>query len=134
MPYSLSHFTRRSKQLHCAYISICIILLSRTNCECRLPEWTKSIFPSDWLDEVSLLYYTVPAYTPQLAKFRTGFFFKDILDRSTSKVNGTLSPDISAYVYSAHDINISTVLVGLGMWDVSKKKLLTISNNPNLIF
>lgn len=66
-----------------------------------------------------MLFYILPSYTPQLAKFRAGYIFKDILDRSTTKVNGTLSPDISVYVYSAHDLNISSLLQGLGMWDVS---------------
>lgn len=91
----------------------------------RLPDWTKSIYPSPWLDKVALLYYILPSYTPLLAKFRTGYFLKDVLDRSTSKANGTLSPDISLYIYSAHDINISTVLQGLGMWDVSVFALLS---------
>lgn len=109
----LRHFTIKGKDnaFHITY--------SQTKSISRLPAWTKSIYPSDWSDRLAMLFYILPAYTPELAKFQSGFFFKDVLDRSTSKVNGTLSPDYSVYVYSAHDLNISTLLKSLGMWNVS---------------
>lgn len=85
----------------------------------RLPQWTNYIFPSKWLDRLALLFYVLPAYNPLLAKFRAGFILKDILDRSRLKANCELVPDRSVWMYSVHDINISTLLKALGLFDVS---------------
>lgn len=82
-----------------------------------LPTWTQSIYPSAELDAISLLYYVLPAYNAQLAKFRVGYLLKELLDRSAAKVAGKLTPDRKVWVYSAHDINISTVLYALGLFD-----------------
>lgn len=120
--FSLKLFTIKRKQFITIenYINHNYLYLSLQLNE-SLPDWTKSIYPSSWLDEITILHFTLPSFTPALSKFRTGYILKEILDRSMSKVNGTLSPDISVYQYSAHDINISSTLVALGMFDVSLK-------------
>lgn len=84
-----------------------------------LPEWTDIIQSNETLafDELAIQFFMMPAYTTQLAKFRVGYFLQDILNRCAQKANGTITQKL--YAYSAHDINISTVLYGLNMWNVS---------------
>lgn len=54
-----------------------------------------------------------------MAKFRSGFLLKDILDRYTAKVDKTLSPDLKYYAYSTHDSVLANFLNSLGVHDVS---------------
>lgn len=84
-----------------------------------LPTWTKTVFPSQWLDDLTVRMLTLSTVTPLATKFRVGYFLRDVLERSKSKAAGTLRPNYSAWLYSAHDINVATVLTGLGMYDVS---------------
>ena len=83
-----------------------------------LPEWTKSVFPSDDLDEVALVMYYIYSYTPDLARYFSGFVLKDIFDRSASKAAGTLSPDRNVWIYSSHDDVVASLLYALGLYDV----------------
>lgn len=84
-----------------------------------LPEWTKKVFPTVEIDFLSQMLYTVESYTPTLAKIRSGFLLKDILDRSTLKSNGTLSPDLSVMVYSSHDNVLSNLMYSMNISNVS---------------
>lgn len=101
------------------YLNMLILISNHTFENGRLPAWAKPIYPSDWIDRVGIQGYTIYSYTPQLTKFRSGYLLKDILDRCIAKVKNTLTPNLSVYVYSAHDYNIAMMLKGLGMWDVS---------------
>lgn len=82
-----------------------------------LPAWTQRIYPNERLDELAMLFYVLPAYTTELATLRVGYWLKEVLDRSSAKVAGTLQPDRKVWAYSAHDLNISTVLYALGLFD-----------------
>lgn len=88
--------------------------------------WTKEIYPNVEVDELSMIPSILPSYTTELAQIRAGYFLQEVLDRAASKVNGTLIPDRKLWVYSAHDITISTVLYGMGMWDVSTSTSLSL--------
>lgn len=56
--------------------------------------------------------------TPALVRLRSGFLFKDILDRTAQKIQGTLKPDRSMWMYSAHSSTIATMLNGLKLNEV----------------
>lgn len=77
------------------------------------------MYPSTEIDKLAQLAYDIPSYTPFLSKTRSGFLLKDILDRSDQKSTGALQPDISVYVYSAHDGTLETLMYSLGISDVS---------------
>lgn len=49
-----------------------------------------------------------------MARLKSGFLFKEILDHFSMKINSTLKPDRSLWVYSAHDITIINLLNSLG--------------------
>lgn len=56
--------------------------------------------------------------TPQLAKLKYGFLIKEIFEHFTQKIVGTLEPNRSLWLYSAHDFTISGLLNSLGLFQV----------------
>lgn len=56
--------------------------------------------------------------TNEMKKLKSGFLLKEILDRFTSKVQSTLNPNRSLWMYFAHDITLSNMLNTLGMFEV----------------
>lgn len=65
-----------------------------------------------------MTFYLYSSYNKKLAKFRTGYLLKDILDRSTEKLKNQLTPNRSAWIYSSHDTVIIGLLQSLGVFDV----------------
>lgn len=70
------------------------------------------------IDKLALLTYVLPSYNTEMAKFRSGYLFKEILDRSTNKTNGLLVPDRSLWMYSTHETVIASFLYALGVFNV----------------
>lgn len=85
----------------------------------RLPEWASTIFvPDGDLDWLSRFSFEAPTNTPELARLKTGFLLRQILDRCEAKIKSALSPNRSIWVYSAHDTTIGNVLNSLGLFEV----------------
>lgn len=57
--------------------------------------------------------------TPELVRLRSGFLIKEILERCQQKLNGTLKPDRSMWIYSAHSSTLATMLNGLKLNQVN---------------
>lgn len=90
-----------------------------TKTKFRLPKWaTKLFLDSEEFYNAALVSYYMYTGTPYLAKYFTGFLLKDILDRLTSKVAKTLSPDRKFWAYSSHDSNVFSFMKTLGISDV----------------
>lgn len=68
------------------------------------------MYPGGQLEKLTRAMSSAGAYNPTLARLRSGFLFKQILDRSGSKGNGALVPDRSVNVYSAHGSTIANML------------------------
>lgn len=83
----------------------------------RIPNWAKTVFPGGQLDKLTRFDYNMGASTPTLARLRSGFLFKKILDRSANKTAGTLVPNLSVNVYSAHDTTVANMLNLLGLYN-----------------
>lgn len=86
-----------------------------------IPKWATQLYENneEFYKAALAFYYTFSA-TPYLAKYFTGFLLKDILDRLTSKVEKTLSPDRKFWVYSSHDSTVFGFMYSLGISDVCK--------------
>jgi lysosomal acid phosphatase len=69
------------------------------------------------LPTISARSFATNTYTPELARLKTGPLLKEILDRSTNKTIGKLSPNRSMWVYSAHDTTVANVLNTLGLFE-----------------
>lgn len=57
--------------------------------------------------------------TPQLARLKSGFLLKEIIDHFYQKANSTLQPNRSVWMYSAHDITITNMLNSLNLYEVN---------------
>nr|CAD7430232.1 unnamed protein product [Timema monikensis] len=59
----------------------------------------------------------IAAGTKELERILTGKFFEELSTNLQAKVNSTLSPDRSLFVYSAHDTNLLNLLHTLRVWN-----------------
>lgn len=86
----------------------------------RLPEWTKKVFvPGGDLEWVANHSFQLATITPELARLKSGFLIREILERFTQKIGSTLSPDRSVWIYSAHDTTVANVLNALNLFEVN---------------
>lgn len=72
--------------------------------------------------------------TPELARRRSGFLIRDILERSAQKINGTLRPDRAIWMYSGHSSTLATMLNGLQIFEVSIPIILNFGKFTQMIF
>ncbi|XP_055300680.1 testicular acid phosphatase homolog [Sitodiplosis mosellana] len=78
----------------------------------------KEIEPNGVMEYVAKWHFKLESATPLLARLRSGFLLKEILEHFTQKINKTLQPDRSIFFYSAHDSTISYVLNSLGLFEL----------------
>lgn len=83
-----------------------------------LPEWTKKVYPEGDMKWVSARSFASNTNTNTLARLKTGFLLKDILDRFANKTAANLLPDRKLWVYSGHDTTIANVLNTLGLFEL----------------
>lgn len=80
-----------------------------------LPEWTREVYP-DKLRPISGFSFAVKAYTPLLARLKSGPLLKDILKHFKAKTLKQLIPDRNYWIYSAHDTTVANMLNTLGVF------------------
>lgn len=83
-----------------------------------LPEWTKKVFPGGDMAWVSARSFATNTNTPELARLKTGFLLKEILQRFRNKTLHQLQPDRAMWVYSAHDTTVANLLNTLGLFEL----------------
>lgn len=88
-----------------------------------LPSWTKKVYPGDEMEKLANFCFSMPTNNKLLARLKTGFFVRDIVERFTMKSQSKLSPDRSLWIYSAHDATIASVLNALGLFKVMRSFL-----------
>lgn len=85
----------------------------------RLPAWTESVFfPGSDMENLANFCFSMPTNSKLLARLKVGFLIRDILERFTQKIESTLVPDRSLWIYSGHDTTISNLLNALGLFEV----------------
>lgn len=70
------------------------------------------------MEKLSHFCFAIPTNTKLLARLKTGFLIREILQRFSMKIDSTLSPDRSLWIYSAHDSTLANVLNTLGLFEV----------------
>lgn len=86
----------------------------------RLQNWAKKALKSNGpMENIAKFNFKSGSNTKLLARLKSGFLLKDILDRFTHKIEATLKPDYSLWFYSAHDFTVSSLLNSLGLFEVS---------------
>ncbi|XP_055296463.1 prostatic acid phosphatase-like [Sitodiplosis mosellana] len=84
-----------------------------------LPAWAeKAIERNGVMGYISKYHFKMRTDTPQLARLSTGFLIKEIFERFSKKINKTLQPDRSVWVYSAHDDTVANLLNSFGLFEI----------------
>lgn len=84
-----------------------------------MPSWVEEVMkPGGDLEYLATLYFSMTTHTTEMKKLRAGFLLKEILDHFTDKLNASLSPDRSLWMYFAHDTTIAIILNSLGLFEV----------------
>lgn len=82
-----------------------------------LPKWAEKAVERDGIMEyIATFDFTLYADTPELARFASGFLFKEMLEHFSQKATSTLQPDRSFWMYSGHDFSIVNALNSLGLY------------------
>lgn len=90
----------------------------------RLPQWVHTMLqPNGIMEYIATFDFKTYTDTPLLARLKSGFLFKKMLERFSQKANATLQPDRSLWFYSAHDITITNILNSLKLYKEILKKL-----------
>lgn len=82
----------------------------------RLPSWAAKSMES--LEYIAKIASSTHAATPSLARLKFGYLLKEMLENFSQKINSTLEPNQSVWLYSGHDLTILNVLNGLRIHDV----------------
>lgn len=81
-----------------------------------IPDWAKNDL--DKMKYIREVNYKIKSI-PQLVRLKTGFLIKDIFDRFSQKMDGTLKPtNRTLWVYSGHSTTIKLLFNGLGLSSV----------------
>lgn len=82
-----------------------------------LPEWTKPVYPEP-LREAGLLSFALPTWTPPLQQLKMGPLLGEITKHFIQKRDGTLKPNRTMWVYSAHDQTVAALLNTFGAFEI----------------
>uniref|UniRef100_A0A0A9XGP6 acid phosphatase n=2 Tax=Lygus hesperus TaxID=30085 RepID=A0A0A9XGP6_LYGHE len=80
----------------------------------KLPEWTKTVYPSQ-MEKESARIFTLNTYNNDLIRLKGGPLLKKILNDCQSKMDG--KDDYKLKVYSGHDATVANLLRALGTWE-----------------
>lgn len=73
--------------------------------------------PGGAFEKLAMAWYAIYAPNTEMQKYKSGFLLRDILERFTQKVQSTLSPDRSLWLYFAHDITMTNMLSTIGLFE-----------------
>lgn len=85
----------------------------------QLPDWTKSVFP-DKMKDIAATSLAIFTETLKMKKIHGGMLLKEILEHMNDKVNLTLDPNRSLFMYSGHDLTVVSLLRVLGFDELVK--------------
>ena len=84
-----------------------------------LPQWAEeAIKPNGTMEYIATFDFKIFTDTPELARLKSGFLLKEILEHFSQKINSTLQPNRSLWLYSAHDITMTNLLNSLRLFEV----------------
>lgn len=91
-------------------------------CTCRLPDWALNVLPqlTNLFDKFAVVNFSSYIRTNETIKAKTGFLLREIFDRFKNKTLSLLNPpNLSLFLYSAHDNVLINTLSGLEIFDVN---------------
>lgn len=70
------------------------------------------------MERIALYHYAMATATKKLARLKSGFLLKEMLEHFSDKINGKLNPDRSLWLYSSHESALANMLNSLGLFEV----------------
>lgn len=93
----------------------------------RFPPWAKEIMiPGGEFEKLAVNCLAINATTIESIRLTSGYLLKEILDHDTKKLKSALQPDVSLWMYFAHDVTLTYVLNSLKVFTV---RLFFLSNS-----
>ncbi|XP_012263591.2 venom acid phosphatase Acph-1-like [Athalia rosae] len=83
----------------------------------KLPEWTTDIFPEGRLERVAAYQYVIESYNKSMIQLGGGRWVNDWLKNVDNYLNETSGSQQKALFYAAHETNIASILVALGVFE-----------------
>lgn len=99
------------------------MIVSNVHFKTRLADWAEAVLAGGELEQMVVDWSPVNTSTIEMQKFKAGFLLKEILGHSTAKLESTLSPNRSLWMYSVHDLSIINILNSLGLFEVSLNRI-----------
>lgn len=85
----------------------------------RLSDWAlNAAKPYSIMYNITAFFYKMGSGNKKLARLQSGFLIREIFERFNQKINSTLTPDRKLWLYSAHDLTVSSLLNSLGIFEV----------------
>lgn len=101
----------------------------------RLPTWAQKIMnPGGDFETFALNWFVINATTTETIRLTAGFFLREILGHCTKKLNSMLQPDVSLWMYFAHDTTITYVLNALKLYTVNCVAIQFLSTEKCSLF
>lgn len=97
----------------------------------RIPGWATNVF--DPFSRIATFEGFNSVGSREMTRISTGFLLREIIERFRSKIGGSLKPDRNLWVYSAHDITITSIMTLLNIRDVSIQQKNNNNNNNHKI-
>lgn len=88
----------------------------------RLPEWAAKAIDDGPMEYIAQFDFKTYADTPELARLKSGFLLKEMLEHFTQKINSQLTPNRSLWLYSGHDLTILNMVNHIAINYCIKKK------------
>lgn len=96
----------------------------------RLPCWATNVwYYESHMDELTMEICKFDTETTLMKRLKSGFLIRDMLEHLRMKINSTLSPDRSLWVYSAHDFTIYNLRYSLSLYRVITNFTIHLSDN-----
>lgn len=76
------------------------------------------IEPNGAIDKIMKFFLIMDTELPELARITSGFLLKEMLERFYQKIDSTLKPNRSLWLYSVQDYTMVNFLNSLGLFKV----------------
>lgn len=81
------------------------------------------------MEEIARYHYAMPTATKRLARLKSGFLLKEMLQHFSDKIYDKIKPDRTLWLYSSHESALANMLNSLGLFKVFSKLFTYICIN-----
>lgn len=76
------------------------------------------------MEKIAVYHYGMATAEKKLARLKSGFLLREMLNHFSDKIDGKLKPDRSLWLYSGHETALANILNSLGLFKVLTRFIL----------